>query len=396
MREGREGKRRPRNDRDRRRHTSFVFSPPSPFPLKMMEALEAVRSAAAEGMRLMNQRALLDATVDELVGSGGENLGALRATLLAALDAEPALPRSIVYLYLLCVFLGFYFWFFLRPVPTEEIVKGALQAWERQKESERASAAAVLRTSNNSPTKKYPMPRSLTFSPSTPKNLSTLPKNHSDAAWHASTDADAPRLADLSAAFASSVDPELAREAAPRLAAVLRRMSAFYSSQGAPRCSLLPLTMALRKMQRSGCPAPPGGGGGSAGGEITPLHPLLFEAALQAQNPRAALPVLDDLLGGAAEGRRRRGGGSLPLLLRPPRSRSRRRRPASRPATSSSPSTWAACSAPPEGSGTSLRRLRLRDRRRARRRGPLFDRVRGPQEVDARPRRRGARALRRA
>lgn len=75
----------------------------------MMEALEAVRSAAAEGMRLMNQRALLDATVDELVDSGGENLGALRATLLAALNAEPALPHSIVYLYLLCVFWVFIF-----------------------------------------------------------------------------------------------------------------------------------------------------------------------------------------------------------------------------------------------------------------------------------------------
>ena len=167
--------------------------------------------------------------------------------------------------------------------------------------------------------RKKPMPRSLTFSPSTPKNLSTLPKNHSDAAWHASTDADAPRLADLSAAFASSVDPELAREAAPRLAAVLRRMSAFYSSQGAPRCSLLPLTMALRKMQRSGCPAPPGGGGGSAGGEITPLHPLLFEAALQAQNPRAALPVLDDLLGGGGGGGRGgSGGGKSPAAAAPP------------------------------------------------------------------------------
>ena len=131
--------------------------------------------------------------------------------------------------------------------------------------------------------------RSLTSSSTSTINQQHQKNQRSDAAWHASTDADAPRLADLSAAFASSIDPELAREAAPKLAAVLKRMAAFYSSQNAPRCSLLPLTMALRKMQRNSS-------GGT--GEITPLHPLLFEAALQAQNPRAALPVLDDLLGG--------------------------------------------------------------------------------------------------
>ena len=87
-------------------------------------------------------------------------------------------------------------------------------------------------------------------------------------------------------------------------------MSAFYSSQNAARCSLLPLTMALRKMQRG----EPGGTG-----EITPLHPLLFEAALQAQNPRAALPVLEDLLGGGGKnGGGGSGGGSSSPSSAPP------------------------------------------------------------------------------
>ena len=67
-----------------------------------MDALLAsVRSAAAAGTSLADQRALLDAGVDEIAGSGGANLEALRAPLQAALDAEPALPRSIFYLYLL-------------------------------------------------------------------------------------------------------------------------------------------------------------------------------------------------------------------------------------------------------------------------------------------------------
>ena len=69
-----------------------------------MDALLAsVRSAAAAGASLADQRALLDAGVDEIAGSGGgaANLEALRAPLQAALDAEPALPRSIFYLYLL-------------------------------------------------------------------------------------------------------------------------------------------------------------------------------------------------------------------------------------------------------------------------------------------------------
>lgn len=70
-----------------------------------MDALLAsVRSAAAAGASLADQRALLDAGVDEIAGSGGggaANMEALRAPLQAALDAEPALPRSIFYLYLL-------------------------------------------------------------------------------------------------------------------------------------------------------------------------------------------------------------------------------------------------------------------------------------------------------
>ena len=62
----------------------------------------SVRSAADAGTSLADQRALLDAGVEEIVGSGGAaNLEALRAPLQAALDAEPALPRSIFYLYLL-------------------------------------------------------------------------------------------------------------------------------------------------------------------------------------------------------------------------------------------------------------------------------------------------------
>lgn len=66
-----------------------------------MEALIAsVRSAAASGASLADQRALLDAGVAE-IGSSGASAEALRASLLAALDAEPALPRSIFYLYLL-------------------------------------------------------------------------------------------------------------------------------------------------------------------------------------------------------------------------------------------------------------------------------------------------------
>jgi hypothetical protein len=61
--------------------------------------LASVRSASASGASLADQRALLDAGVAEL--ATGANLEALRAPLLAALDAEPALPRSISYLYLL-------------------------------------------------------------------------------------------------------------------------------------------------------------------------------------------------------------------------------------------------------------------------------------------------------
>lgn len=64
-----------------------------------MEALIAsVRSAAASDMNLDD--ILLDAGVAEIASSAA-GAEALRASLLAALDAEPALPRSIFYLYLL-------------------------------------------------------------------------------------------------------------------------------------------------------------------------------------------------------------------------------------------------------------------------------------------------------
>ena len=66
-----------------------------------MEALlSSIRAAAASGgTSLAEQCVLLDAGVAGLEAGGSSE--ALRAPLLAALDAEPALPRSIFYLYLL-------------------------------------------------------------------------------------------------------------------------------------------------------------------------------------------------------------------------------------------------------------------------------------------------------
>ena len=140
-----------------------------------MEALASIRSAAAEGMSLMNQRALLDATVDELVGGssdvggGAPDLEALRAPLLAALDAEPALPCSIIYLYLLCVFR---FWVLARLCGGNRKKKSALRAWERRNESERASSEAAMRSRTMRRRREKKKNRCLSLSPSLPLTFS--------------------------------------------------------------------------------------------------------------------------------------------------------------------------------------------------------------------------------
>ena len=78
-------------------HFPFFFDVAPSF-FKTMDVLASVRSSASEGVSLADQRALLDAGAADLADSAG------REPLLAALDAEPALPRSNFYLYLLCVF----------------------------------------------------------------------------------------------------------------------------------------------------------------------------------------------------------------------------------------------------------------------------------------------------
>ena len=96
------GKRRTTKRQDRSHFHRFFLHLFFFFETKMDALLASVRSAADAGTSLADQRALLDAGVEEIVGSGGAaNLEALRAPLQAALDAEPALPRSIFYLYLL-------------------------------------------------------------------------------------------------------------------------------------------------------------------------------------------------------------------------------------------------------------------------------------------------------